>query len=181
MKALQRIGGGVICLGFVVALATTAAAQDVTTDWDKSADFAKYKSFSAKVATPWGNPLGEKRALDEIEKALVAKGWKKVDAASADAVVMINGATEKKKDLNTFYSGYGGYRYGGMGTSSTTVTEFTVGTMVVDIFDAKTKQLIWRGIGSDELSDKADKNHKKIVKATADMFKKFPPAPGTSK
>ena len=59
---------------------------------------------------------------------------------------------------------------------TTAVNEFTVGTMIVDIFDAKTKALVWRGIGVDELSDKADKNQKKIVNATKDMFKKFPPA-----
>ena len=54
------------------------------------------------------------------------------------------------------------------------------GTMVLDIFDAKTKQLLWRGTGSDELSDKADKNQKKIAKATEKMFKNFPPTPGKS-
>jgi hypothetical protein len=179
MKASQKIDGGVMLgLAFVVAFATTAAAQDVKVDWDKSVDFSKYKSFSVKIATEWGTPFAEKRALDEVEKALVAKGWKKADAASADTLVMINGATEKKRDLTTFYSGYGGFRYGGMGTSTTTVNEFTVGTMVVDIFDAKTKALMWRGIGVDELSDKADKNQKKIVNATEDMFKKFPPAAG---
>jgi hypothetical protein len=180
MKASKRIFGSVMLgLGFVVALAATAAAQDVKVDYDKSVDFAKYKSFSAKVGTTWGNPFGEKRALDEVEKALVAKGWSKAAAALADTMVVIHGATEKKKDLTTFYSGYGGYRYGGMGTATTTVNEFTVGTMVVDIFDAKTKALLWRGIGVDELSDKADKNQKKIVNATEDMFKKFPPAPGS--
>jgi hypothetical protein len=67
-----------------------------------------------------------------------------------------------------------------MSSSSTTVTEYTVGTMVLDIFDAKTKQLLWRGIGSDELDDKADKNQKKIAKATEKMFKNFPPTPGKS-
>jgi hypothetical protein len=183
MKTATWIGRALLGLGLLVAVATMAAAQDVSVDWDKQADFSKYKSFSAKVETTWGSPFGEKRALDEVEKTLVAKGWKKADAASADTIVIINGATEKKKDLSTFYSGggYGGYRWGGMGmgTSTTTVHEFRVGTMVVDIFDAKTKALLWRGIGVDELSDKADKNQKKIVSATADMFKKFPPAPGT--
>jgi hypothetical protein len=97
---------------------------------------------------------------------------------AADATVLIHGASQVKRDLNTFDSGYGGYRYGGMGTSTTTVSEYAVGTMVVDIFDTKSKQLIWRGIGSDEASDKADKNQKKIAKATEKMFKKFPPKPG---
>jgi hypothetical protein len=183
MNVSTRIGSAVLCLGLVAALAATAAAQDVKVDFDKSVDFAKYKTFSITVETKWGSPFGEKRALDEVEKALVAKGWRKAPAASADALVVINGATEAKRSLNTFYTGggYGGYRWGGMGmgSSQTTVNEFTVGTMVVDIFDAKTKALIWRGIGADELSDKADKNQKKIANATRDMFKKFPPAAGT--
>jgi hypothetical protein len=179
MMASKRIVGSVLCVVFVIAFAGAAAAQDVKVDWDKSVDFTTYKTFSATIATKWGSPFGEKRAIDEVEKTLVAKGWRKVAAGSADALVVINGATEEKKSLNTFYSGgYGGYRYGGMGSSTTTVNEFTVGTMVVDIFDAKTKALIWRGIGVDELSDKADKNQKKIVNATEDMFKKFPPAAG---
>ena len=85
-----------------------------------------------------------------------------------------------KKDLNTFYSGgYGGYGWRGMGgmgwASTTTVNEYTVGTLVVDIFDAKTKQLVFRGTASDELSDKPEKNAKKLAKASDKLFKDFPP------
>ena len=175
MRFVQGARSVVVALGIVAGTAAFAAAQDVNVDYDKSVDVSKYKTFSAQVATPWGNPFGEKRAVEEIEKALTAKGWKKTDAAAADATVMIHGATEVKKDLNTFYSGYGGYRYGGMGSATTTVHEYAVGTMVVDMFDAKTKALIFRGVGSDEISSKADKNQQKIAKATEKMFKKFPP------
>jgi hypothetical protein len=84
-----------------------------------------------------------------------------------------------KKDLNTFYSGgYGGYGWrgvGGMGSATTTVNEYTVGTLVVDIFDAKSKQLLFRGTASDEISDKPEKNVKKLAKASDKMFKDFPP------
>jgi hypothetical protein len=45
----------------------------------------------------------------------------------------------------------------------------------VDIFDAKSKALLFRGTASDEISDKADKNAKKLDKATSKMFKDFPP------
>ena len=62
-----------------------------------------------------------------------------------------------------------------MGTSSTTVSEYTVGTLVVDIFNAKSKQLLFRGTASDELSDKPEKNQKKLAKASDKMFKDFPP------
>ena len=62
-----------------------------------------------------------------------------------------------------------------MGTSTTTAYEYTVGTLVVDIFNAKSKELVFRGTASDELSDKVEKNVKKLEKATTKMFKDFPP------
>ena len=165
-----------------LALASTAAvAQDVKTDYDHAANFAAIKTFQAKIATGWGNQISEKRVLDEFTQALTEKGWKSVDA-NPDAVVLLHGATEKQKSLNTFYSGgYGGYGYrgwggmGGMGTATTTTSEFLVGTLVVDIFDAKSKQLMFRGTASDEISDKPEKNVKKVQKAADKMFKDFPP------
>jgi hypothetical protein len=62
-----------------------------------------------------------------------------------------------------------------MSSSTTTVDEFTVGTLVVDVFDAKTKALMYRGIAQDELSDKPEKNAKKLAKASDKLFKDFPP------
>jgi hypothetical protein len=35
--------------------------------------------------------------------------------------------------------------------------------------------LIWRGSSSETLSEKPEKNEKKLEKAVEDMFKKFPP------
>jgi hypothetical protein len=157
-------------------------AQDVKTDYDKSADFGAIKTFSVKVGTSWNNPISEKRVMEEIAQTLTEKGWTRVDA-NPDALVLLHGATEKQKSLNTFYSGggYGGYGYrgwggmGGMGTATTTTSEYTVATLVVDIFDAKSKTLLFRGTAEDEISDKAEKNIKKVEKASSKMFKDFPP------
>jgi hypothetical protein len=172
-----------LAIAAALALASTAAfAQDVKTDYDKAANFAAIKTFQAKIATSWNNQISEKRVLDEITQALTEKGWKSVDA-NPDALVLLHGATEKQKSLNTFYSGggYGGYGYrgwggmGGMGTATTTTSEYIVGTLVVDIFDAKTKGLMFRGTATDELSDKPEKNAKKLQKASDKLFKDFPP------
>jgi hypothetical protein len=159
-----------------------AFAQDVKVDFDKAADFTKYKTFAIKLGTSWNNPLSEKRVLAEIQQGLTEKGWTATtDDAKADAIVVLHGATEKQKSLNTFYSGgYGGYGWrggwgGGMSSSTTTVDEYTVGTLVVDIFDAKSKQLVYRGTASDELSNKPEKNAKKLAKASDKLFKDFPP------
>jgi hypothetical protein len=166
------------------SLSGSAFAQDVKVDFDKAADFAALKTFSIKIGTHWNNPLSEKRVLAEIQQGLVEKGWTvTTDDAKADAFVILHGATEKQKSLNTFYSGggYGGYGYrggwgGGMGgTSTTTVDEYLVGTLVVDIFNAKSKQLVYRGTATDELSDKPEKNAKKLAKASDKLFKDFPP------
>ncbi len=163
-----------------LALASAASAQDVKVDYDKAASFAPIKTFSLKLATTWGNPLGEKRVVTEIEEALTGKGWTKAEDGKADAEVVLHGATETKRTLNTFYSGMGGYGwrgYGaaGMGSATTTASEYTVGTLVVDIFDAKSKQLLWRGTAQDELKDSPEKREKQIEKGTKKLFKDFPP------
>ncbi len=158
-------------LSFVGA---TVFAQDVKTDFDRSANFGKYKTFAVKIGTSWNNQISEKRVTEEIAQTLTEKGWTRVDA-NPDALVLLHGATEKQKSLNTFYSGiggYGGYGYrgwggmGGMGTATTTTSEYMVGTLVVDIFDAKSKALLFRGTAEDEISDKAEKNIKKVEKAS---------------
>jgi len=171
-----------VALAAVLALACSPAfAQDVKTDFDKNANFAAIKTFAVKIGTSWNNQISEKRVTDEIAQTLTEKGWKQVDA-NPDALVLLHGATEKQKSLNTFYSGgYGGYGYrgwggmGGMGTATTTTSEYTVATLVVDIFDAKSKALMFRGTAEDEISDKAEKNIKKVEKASNKMFKDFPP------
>jgi hypothetical protein len=164
-----------VLVGAALAVAGGVWAQDVKVDYDKAANFGAIKTFSIKLGTAWGNQIGEKRVMDEFTQALTEKGWKVAPEGEADAQVMVHGASEVKHSLNTFYSGGGGYRWGGMGTATTTDSEYTVGTLVVDIFDAKSKGLIWRGIAQDELSDKTDKNIKKLGKASDKMFKEFPP------
>ena len=169
---------GFVALLVAAAFARAAAAQDVSVDYDKTFDFSKIKTFAIKMATPAANPLAEKRVLAEVEQALTAKGWTKTDEAKADAMTLLHGATQTKHSLSTFYSGGYGWRWGGMGTAQTSVQDYTVGTLVVDIFDNKTKSLLFRGVASDELSDKPEKNQKKLAKVTDKMFKDFPPGSG---
>jgi hypothetical protein len=169
-----------VLAGVALAVAGGAWAQDVKVDYDKAASFGTIKTFSMKLGTSWGNQIGEKRVTDEITQALTEKGWTVAPEGQADAQVVLHGATEAKKNLNTFYSGgMGGYGYrgwgGGMGSATTTEYQYTVGTLVVDIFDKTGKNLLWRGTAQDELSDKTDKNVKKLGKASDKLFKDFPP------
>jgi hypothetical protein len=158
------------------AIASTAVAQQVQTDFDKRIDFSKYKTYSWKQVQV-KNDLWEPRIKDAINGQLTAKGWRQVDDGG-DVVVVAIGTTRIQRTLDTFYDGFGGgwrWRGGGFGTSTTTVHDYKEGTLVVDMFDAKTKDLIWRGNAEDMLSGDPDKNEKKLDKAVVKMFKKFPP------
>ncbi len=170
-----------VLTGLLLSLPTIAAAQDVKIDFDKNFNFSPIKTYSMKLGTAWGNDLSQRRVMTEFDEAIAAKGWKKVDEAQADIHVVLHGATQTKRDATTFYSGgmggYG-YHYGGMGmgTASTVVNEYQVGTVVVDMFDPKSKSLVFRGIAEGEISDNAERNAKRLDKASTKMFKDFPPA-----
>jgi hypothetical protein len=176
-----------VLAGVALAVAGGARAQDVKVDFDPAANFGVVKTFSIKLGTAWGNEISQKRVMDEFTQALTEKGWKLAPEGQGDVLVVVHGASQVKKDLNTFYSGMGGYGYrgwggmGGMGSATTTVNEYTVGTLVVDIFEAKSKALMWRGTAQDELSDKTEKNIKKLGKASDKMFKEFPPGSAKKK
>jgi hypothetical protein len=69
--------------------------------------------------------------------------------------------------------GTGGWRFGG-GMASVTPETTDVGTLVVDIYDANGKEMIWRGISQGTLSHKGEKNEKELNKAIDKMFKQYP-------
>ena len=148
---------------------------DVKTDYSHTVDFGKFRSYSwIKVQTE--NPLWQDRVKSSIDMTLQEKGWQQADG-HADAGIVAFGSTKNQQTLNTFYDTLGGgWFWGGFdGTSTTTVTNTPVGTLVVDIFDNSSKKLIWRGIASDTVSGDPEKNEKKLEHSVQDMFKHFPP------
>jgi hypothetical protein len=161
-----------IAMFFVMTVASFA--QQVKTDYDHNASFGQYKTFSwEKVQTR--DPLLVDRIKGAVNGALAAKGWTQVESG-ADASVVAMEITHNQQTLNTFYDGFGGgWRWGGFGDATTTTETYQVGTLVVDLFDAKTKTLIWRGSSSDTLSNNADKNTKNLDKGVQKMFAHFPP------
>jgi Domain of unknown function (DUF4136) len=168
MKLRLGIAAAVILTAFVVS------AQKVNTDYDHQFDFSQLHTFTVQFGSVWNNPLQQQRAKEDIVRELTSKGWTEApDAASADAVVVLHGATQQQKSLDTWYSG-GGWGWG-PGMSNTTVNTINVGTMQVDVFNAKTKKMVFRGTATDDISDKPEKNAKKIDKAVEKMFKDFPP------
>src|ERR1700737_3837583 len=172
--SVARMGASV---GLSLVLAGALLAQSVKTDYDHNANFSQYKTYSwEKVQTK--DPLQVDRIKDAVNAALSAKGWTQVESGG-DVSVMAIEITQNQQTLNTFYNGFGGGRrwggFGGFGDATTTTETYQVGTLVVDLFDAKTKNLIWRGSSSDTLSSKPDKNTKNLDKGVQKMFAHFPP------
>jgi hypothetical protein len=174
MKPINRTA--VCTVLFLIALGT-AFAQQVKTDFDHQANFSQYKTYSWQEIKP-ANSLWDTRIKNAVDAQLAAKGWTQVPSDGDVAIVAIK-TTQTQRSLQTFYDGFGGgwrWRgFGGMGEATTTEQDYKEGTLVVDMYDAKTQQLIWRGSAEDTLSNKAEKNEKNLDKGVAKMFKKFPP------
>ena len=174
MKRLTKV---IVLIGLALFLANASFAQQVKTDYDRAANFSQYKTYSwEKVQTP--DPLWVDRIKAAVDAALAAKGWTQVESGGDISIVAVE-INRDRQTLNTFYDDFGGgFRrrgFGGFGEATTTSDTYTVGTLVVDLFDAKTKNLVWRGVSSGMLSDKSDKNIKNLNRRVQKMFQHFPP------
>jgi Domain of unknown function (DUF4136) len=169
----------------VIALvcATASLAQRIKTDYDRSTDFNQYKTFSwERVQTQ--DPLWVDRIKAAVNSTLAAKGWTQVESGGNVSIIAME-MTQTHQTLNTYYDSFGGgwgwgRSFGGWGDSfgeSTTIPDtYRVGSLVVDLFDSSTKNLIWRGSLSDALSDKSNNNIKNLDKGVVKLFDHFPPS-----
>jgi len=172
----MQIKSGRLLLPAVVATLCFAFSPDVSTDYNHHAEFSRYHTYSW-IGVRAGNSLWQDRIEAAVDSQLAAKGWSKV-ASGGDAAVSAFGKTSEQETLQTFYNGFPGWgwRWGGdMGTATTTAVPERVGSLTVDIFDAGTRQLLWRGTSTDTLSSKPEKNSKKLDHAVQEMFDHFPP------
>jgi uncharacterized protein DUF4136 len=159
--------------GLALALTMTAGAayaQSVNTDSDPSAPFASYKTYSWTAGTPSQNGLAEQRIHAAVNQQLAGKGMAEVQS-NPDLYVATHVTTQEQKEL--IANGFGPW---GLRGGFATVQTYVHGTLIVDLYDAKTKKMVWRGVGTDTASDKPSKNASKINKALAKMFERYPPA-----
>lgn len=173
---MNRFGTLFACL-FAIAV-TSCSTDKLTIDYDRDADFSQLKSFAYKSTTPAEDQLMDRRIVAAIEQELSNEGLQKVDA-NPDVYVTYHAATQTQRSWNTTGMGYGygpgWYGGGGMGTTTTREVQYEVGTLVIDVWDAKRKQLVFRGSASGTLSDNPQKLAKGIQKAVEEIFKKYPP------
>ena len=172
---------------FGVLVTGACSSQKVDFDYARDADFSSFQTYGwheDDTSLREENMLAHERVIAAVDGQMSAKGFRKADS-NPDVYVTYRSEDEENMRLDTTDMGYGygpGWGWGdyydggmGMGSSTTQVRTYTVGTLVVDIWDAERKALVWRGIASDTVSDNPQSNAKKIDSAVAKMFEQYPP------
>jgi uncharacterized protein DUF4136 len=176
MRIKLAIVGAMLLTGLIMA------AQEAVTHYASGYDIANAKTFAVEVMTKWNNPTNEEYAKKMVIQQLTERGYvQATDPSSADLLVEIHGATKDKTSVHKFYTGTSMDNYGFSGPAGVTPsweTEYKVGAGVVDIFDTKTKRLVFRGAAQDVISDQGQQNQKKIEDGVVKIFKDFPRSKG---
>ncbi len=165
------------CLALV---ASTALAQSTTYDYNRAADFSKYKKYAWTRGTELSDELNHARVIRAIDAALVGKGLARVEpSADPDVLVAYHASFDKNLEITGSAYGSGPLGLGADRFGSARVQPVLVGTLVVDISDARTSALVWRSVASSDIrpNDNPGTREKKLTKTAEKMFKKYPPRP----
>jgi Domain of unknown function (DUF4136) len=162
-------------LALAALTAGVVYAQHVTTDSDPAAPFATYKTYAWTPGTASAISLTEQRIHDGVNAQLQGKGMTQVDS-NPNVFVATHVATHTVPQV--IADGFGPW---GFGAGMATVQTYTEGSLIVDLYDATTRKMVWRGVATAAVSDKPEKNASKIDKSLMKMFERYPPGVGSSK
>lgn len=171
-RRITKFGAGLV-VG--VAACAVVVAQDVTTNSMPGTNFAKYHTYKW-VSIEGGahpNQIMDQEIKQSIDTQMASKGFTKTDADNADLYLGYQVAVDQEKQWNAFGMGRG---FGG-GMGQATSSTISNGTLVLDMYDQATKQLVWQGRATKTLnpSSNQEKNEKNLNNAMAKLLKKFPP------
>ena len=177
-------------IALILVFSASSIAQKVKVDFDKNTDFSKYKTIEF---LGWQDDIDQ--LLNDFDKKRIRESFKsefesrnlEKDDENPDMVFSLYLVVSQKTSTTgytNYYGGYGGgYHRGGWGWgaghSSTTYTEndYLEGTMVLDVYDAKSKDLIWQSVATGTVNEKPEKREKSIPKTIKKLMKKFPIEP----
>lgn len=189
-----------ILVTVALALAGCASTPVVYTDFDHAAQFANYHTYRWSDEAPGqAAPLMQQRIVEAIDAQLHAKGWTRIADGDPDVIVSAKVAHRQEYRIDSYYPtwgwggygwggwGWGGWGYGGWGPywgpgwgyaggwDSSYVRAYIVGTLSVDMFDARTKRAIWSGTAESTVHNDPMKQTADINFAVQKMFAAFPP------
>ena len=178
MRGMKNIWVGVVVVGLL-----GCASVSVKTDYDRSVDFRKFKTYNwdKDHVVPGDalarDPLMRKRIQKAVDQALQAKGFEMRSSGSADFTMVIHAGVKERMRI-TNWGNYGWYDpwwgpYGGQ----VDVSYYTQGTLVIDVVDSRTRELAWRGLGEGIVREYSDpeKMEADIRNTVTEILKSFPP------
>jgi hypothetical protein len=177
-KSSTKMAKVVIGLALAILACSVASAQDVTTNAMPGANFAKYHTYKwvTVEGASYPNQIVDTQIKNSIDSQLASKGLTKVDGDKADLYVAYQPSVSQEKQWNAYGMG-GGVRWGG-GMASAQSSTISIGTLVLDMYDPSTKQLVWTGRVTKTLDPGANqgKKQKNLDKAMQKLLKGFPPS-----
>ena len=161
-----------ICTVAICLISTIAAAQQVSVNYNHNQSFTQYHTYAwgSNNANQVQNSILAQVAQQDINSALQGKGLRMVqENQNPDLIVTGNGGMRQQ----TSYSAWGMRGIGG-GMGGITPEQSVEGTLIVDLYEAKTQSLVWRGIAQNTLNQNGNKNQQMVEKAIQKMFKQWP-------
>lgn len=172
-----------LIIGLMLMMGACSSVK-ISYDYDKQADFAKYKtySFSEEALKLPVDDLNRDRVLRAVENELAAKGFTKSE--SPDVFVDIHVKAEKRTEATATTTGPGGYGYygrwgygGGYSTTQVSYNDYIDGTMFISMIDKSTEKIVWQGRGTKTIDEDASpsKREQNINYAVKQIFTNYPP------
>jgi len=176
VKQARSLFSLAILLTLPLLTAGALAAQDVRYNFMPGTDFSKYHTYKWINIEGGSHPnqIVDAEIKEAVDSQLAAKGLTKTEDEKADLYVGYQIAVDKEKEWNAYGMG-GGIRWGGMGTA--TSSTINVGSLVLDMYDPTTKQLVWTGTATKTIDpgSNQEKNQKHLDKAMEKLLKNYPP------
>ncbi|HEY6303652.1 MAG TPA: DUF4136 domain-containing protein [Terriglobales bacterium] len=161
-----------LCVMLACITSTIAVSQQVSVNYNHSQSFSQFHTYAwgSNNANQVQDSIMAQVAQQDIDTALQGKGWQKVqENQNPGVIVTANGGMKQQ----TSYSAWGMRGIGG-GMGGITPEQNVIGTLIVDLYDAKNESLIWRGIAQATLNNNGNKNQQMLQKAITNMFKQWP-------
>lgn len=171
----KKCANSLIVVAIAVVACSALRAQDVRYNSMPGTDFSKYHTYKWVNIEGGAHPdqIVDAEIKQDVDTQLASKGMSKTDDDKADLLVGYQIAVDKEKQWNAY--GMGGRWAGGM--ASATSSTINVGTLVLDMYDPATKQLVWTGNATKTIdpSSNQEKNQKHLEQAMQKLLKHYPP------
>ena len=178
----------------LLLLGGCASRPEITTDYDRNANFSAYHSFAfePKLGTDTAGytSLTTQRIKTAVQREMTARGYV-YDEANPDLLVNFSAKLEDKVSVTqtpvpmSYYYGYYGYRTGLYApwpgyALDTNVDRYTEGTINIDLIDRERRQMVWEGIAVGRVSrDMKQIPEENINQTVFEIFAKYPFRPGS--